>query len=194
MYKLLEDVKVVFLDTEFTGEHQFTSLVSIAIVTLQGNKIYRSLNDYKTSQVNSWLKKNVLSKIDKAQSVDSYTAATDIFEFLQSYSEGQKIHIVSAGLSLDIILLIELFSNLEPNTTSRFTFHSLPHFLRHNHGIDLNTLFRVCGLNPSIDRAKFIGLNSNELHSALFDAEVNRMCFLKLIKNPALKNILRSCQ
>ena len=48
---MLNNQKIVFLDTEFTGEHIHTTLVSIGMVTLEGAELYLTLNDYDESQV-----------------------------------------------------------------------------------------------------------------------------------------------
>ena len=53
-------LKIVFADTEFTGEHSKTTLVSVGFVTLDNKKLYITLNDFNKGQVTPWLKKNVL--------------------------------------------------------------------------------------------------------------------------------------
>ena len=53
----------IIFDTEFTGEHAFTTLVSIGLVTLDGEELYITLNDYDKDQVTDWLKENVLKYI-----------------------------------------------------------------------------------------------------------------------------------
>lgn len=53
----------VFLDTEFTGLHQNTTLVSIGLVAENGDTFYAELTDYDESQVDSWLQKNVINNL-----------------------------------------------------------------------------------------------------------------------------------
>lgn len=53
----------LFFDTEFTGLHQNTTLISIGIVSEHGHKFYAELNDYDQSQVNDWLRENVINKL-----------------------------------------------------------------------------------------------------------------------------------
>ena len=47
----------VFLDTEFTGLRQNTTLVSIGLVAENGDTFYAELTDYDKSQVDHWLQK-----------------------------------------------------------------------------------------------------------------------------------------
>ena len=42
--------KIIFIDTEFTGEHAYTTLVSLGITTLEGDEFYVTLNDYDKNQ------------------------------------------------------------------------------------------------------------------------------------------------
>lgn len=185
--------KIIFIDTEFTGEHQNTTLVSLGLVTLTGEKLYLTLNDYDRSQVTDWLKENVLVDIDAENSIDSVTAAKKLEAFLSGYSEGQKIYVVSAGLMQDLTLFFELFKFCRGETNRQFhLLHDLPDYLQHHCGIDLNTLFRVAGMSPSISREEFAGISNAKRHNALSDAEVVRLCYLKLIKNQSLNLFLES--
>ncbi len=53
----------VYLDTEFTGFHQGTTLVSIGCVATNGRTFYAELTDYDESQVNGWLNDNVIAHL-----------------------------------------------------------------------------------------------------------------------------------
>jgi len=195
MVNELNNLKIVFIDTEFTGEHQFATLVSIGIVTLSGEKLYITLNDYEKSQVTEWLKSNVLSDIDPGESVDSKIAATKMASFLKDYSSGNKLYVVSAGLGLDIVLFFELFKHL--NDVSEKQFHALydlPDYLSHHCTIDLNTLFRLVGVSPAESRAQYAGVTNESRHNSLSDAEVVRKCFLRLSKEPAMRAFIEGME
>ena len=49
-----------FMDTEFTGLHQKTTLISLGIVSEDGRTFYAEFNDYAQDQVDEWLKDNVI--------------------------------------------------------------------------------------------------------------------------------------
>ena len=50
----------VFFDCEFTGLHQFTTLISIGCVTENSDVFYAELDDYNVSQVDEWVQENVI--------------------------------------------------------------------------------------------------------------------------------------
>ena len=53
--------KIVFYDLEYTSKHQFTSPISIGMVSSNGAKeFYAEFTDYDYSQVDQWLKTNVI--------------------------------------------------------------------------------------------------------------------------------------
>ena len=51
----------IFFDTEFTGLHQGTTLISIGMIAEDGRELYCELNDYDKSQIDDWLKNNVIA-------------------------------------------------------------------------------------------------------------------------------------
>lgn len=56
----------LFLDTEFTGLHKNTTLISIALVTEYGNCFYAELTDYDKDQCDDWIKENVIKNLSFA--------------------------------------------------------------------------------------------------------------------------------
>ena len=174
-------MKLAFIDTEFTGEHGKTTLVSIGIVTLNNKKLYITLNDYNKSQVTPWLKKNVLSKINHKNSISSFEAYKKISKFLKSYAKNDKINIVSAGKISDISLLFDLYRYKKKNKNFHWL-HDLPKYLNHNFHLDLNTMFYFANLNVT-NREKFANLKLKiDKHNALYDAIIVRSCFIKALK------------
>lgn len=69
----------IFFDTEFTGLHQNTTLISIGLVSEDDRTFYAELNDYDKSQVDEWLEDNVIKKLtmkEPPKGEDEYYAAT----------------------------------------------------------------------------------------------------------------------
>jgi DNA polymerase III epsilon subunit-like protein len=177
-------LKIVFADTEFTGEHSKTTLVSVGFVTLDNKKLYITLNDFNKGQVTPWLKKNVLSKIDKKLNINKKEAYQKISKFLSDYSKGEKIQLITAGKGLDLILIFDLFHQKNLKKKYMHYLYDLPKYLNHEFHLDIYTLFYLCGYNKKINREKFAELKGErKKHNALYDAMVIRKCFLKLIKN-----------
>lgn len=50
----------LFFDTEFTGLHKDTTLISLGIVSEDGRKFYTEFMDYDISQVTDWIAENVI--------------------------------------------------------------------------------------------------------------------------------------
>jgi hypothetical protein len=53
----------LFLDTEFTGLHQNTTLISIGLIADTGDTFYAELTDYDPDQIDDWLQENVLNNL-----------------------------------------------------------------------------------------------------------------------------------
>jgi hypothetical protein len=53
----------LFLDTEFTGLHQRTTLISIGIISECGKTFYAELSDYDLTQVDDWIQQNVIKNL-----------------------------------------------------------------------------------------------------------------------------------
>ena len=55
---------LVFMDTEFTGLHKNTTLISIGCSVSEDVEFYAEFSDYDESQVTPWIRENVLSHLD----------------------------------------------------------------------------------------------------------------------------------
>lgn len=192
----LDGVKMVFLDTEFTGEHAATTLVSIGIVGLDGRELYQAYNDYDEAQVTTWLRENVLSLINPDDTRPAPDAFADFKAFLDDYAGEDRLYVVSAGLAQDLVLFLELFKHGREGAGQFHALHDLPDYLSHFAFIDLNTLFRTVGISPPADRETFAGWEKDgaKRHDALHDARVVRDCFLKLAMSSAGQTLIESLE
>ena len=180
----------LYFDTEFTGLHQDTTLISIGIVSDEGDSFYAELSDYNLMQVDDWIEKNVINKLKFSDKLDGY---------LRHYGEGKhtivkadqkyvsnilkkwllrldKIDIWSDVLAYDWMLfnkLIADYSNGYPSLPENINY--IP--------FDIATLMKIKGVDPDINREEFAGLEANEdeKHNALWDAKVIMACYDKLM-------------
>ena len=53
----------IFFDTEFTGLHKGTELISIGMVDEVGRTFYAEFNDYDKNQIEDWIEDNVISNL-----------------------------------------------------------------------------------------------------------------------------------
>jgi hypothetical protein len=168
----------LFLDTEFTGLHQHTTLISIGIVDEDGRTFYAEFTDYDQSQVDSWIEENVIKNLKYTECANntqtgyshSFKGDTNYIRqkleaFLSFYEEAE---VWSDCLAYDWVLFNQIFGhafNIPKNI------YYIP--------FDLCTLFMLKCIDPDISREDY-GLEwgvSREKHNSLYDAHVIRMCY-----------------
>lgn len=173
----------VFFDTEFTGLHQNTTLISIGLVAETGETFYAELTDYDESQVDDWIRENVINKLwvdGPAICWDTKKiVAKNDTEFVREnliswFKQFRKVEIWSDCLSYDWVLFCQIFGhafNIPQNI------YYIP--------FDICTLFKAKGIDPDISREEFCSDLTNLIpegrkHTALHDAEAIRLCYNKL--------------
>ena len=93
--------KIVFYDLEYTSKHQFTSPISIGMVSSNGsNEFYAEFTDYDYSQVDQWVKTNVIDLLNLQDKQDGFFEKSSSKTFLWSHSK------VSSSVIIHKILLI----------------------------------------------------------------------------------------
>lgn len=177
----------VFLDTEFTGLHKNTTLISLGLISDCGKTFYAELTDYDKSQVDNWIYDNVIVNLrlsiptglafqadingnDFTVNGDKNVIKNTLSEWLSQFD---SVQIWSDCLSYDWVLFNDVFGhafNIPKNVSY------IP--------MDICTLFQINGINPDISREEFIE-NSVEgkKHNALYDAKVIKACYEKMVKN-----------
>ena len=196
----------IFFDTEFTGLHQNTTLISIGLVAETGQTFYAELTDYDKNQIDDWLKTNVIDNLTNQLMLNnSYEGTENVrckcdTETLKLYlsswlSQFESIEMWSDCLSYDWVLFNQIFGHAFniPKNVNYIPF-------------DICTLFWVKGVNPDINReyyaepkveltgtkegaqelteeSKQILRNGYPKHNALWDARVIKMCYDKLTGN-----------
>jgi hypothetical protein len=182
----------IFLDSEFTGLHQKTTLISIGLISECGKKFYAEFTDYDETQVDDWVKENVISNLNFNELTNSgllisrdmdclevKANTNSVKEQLEKWlSQFGEVEIWSDCLSYDWVLFNQIFGhafNIPKNV------YYIP--------FDICTLFRNSGIDPDINREEFAfdgllpDLTKKSKHNALFDAIVIKKCFEKLCKS-----------
>lgn len=161
----------LFFDTEFTGLHQHTNLLSIGIVDENGREFYRELDDYDTSQLNDWLKDNVIANFTNEQPVNRIILEQHLREWLRGYDYGEKLEIWSDCLAYDWVLFCEIFGGA-------FEIPKNIYYIP----FDICTYMKIKGVDPDVNREEFVGLEPliSAKHNALHDAKVIKACYEKL--------------
>lgn len=178
----------VFFDTEFTGLHQHTTLVSIGCVAENGRTFYAETNDYDYCQTDEWFDKNVLPNLylnkhdGRAWTfpgydvVEVYGCKRKIAAALQTWLEsfGEPIEIWSDCLAYDWVLFCDLFGGARhiPECVYYIPF-------------DLATMFKLKGIDPDVNREEYAEVGgAGPKHNALWDAKVITVCYEKAISEP----------
>lgn len=192
----------VFLDTEFTGLHKGTTLISIGLVANDGRYFYAELNDYDRAQVDEWIQENVINNLTmrkpKPGEDEYYTAFRHINNpapnnFFDGYSikfrgtmndvkceltrwlqQFDKVEIWSDCLAYDWVLFNDIWGHALKIPSN---IYYIP--------FDICTLFKMKGIDPDINREAFAEVDKIEeavKHCAIWDAQVIMACYNKLIK------------
>ena len=173
----------LYFDTEFTGLHKDTTLISIGIISDDGKTFYAELTDYDESQVDEWIKDNVINNLQLSSFIDGFASPQSDNMVLRCtkktlknelgiwLSQFDKVEMWSDCLSYDWVLFNDLFGNA----------FNLPKNIYYI-PFDICTLFKIKGIDPDISREEFIN-NSVEgvKHNSLYDAKVIKACYDKLM-------------
>jgi hypothetical protein len=188
----------VFFDCEFTGLHQYTTLISIGLVTENGYEFYAEATDYDRSQIDDWLKTNVIDhlslgemeqgRIDFDQDTPPEETptllklrgtcgfiATTLSDWLSQFG---NVEMWSDCLSYDWILFCQLWGGgveCLPRNVYYIPF-------------DIATVFKIQGIDPDINRETFafgqyLEEMRNQKHNALWDAKVIKACCERLMRD-----------
>jgi len=182
----------IFFDTEFTGLHQKTTLISIGLVSECGKSFYAELTDYDKTQIDDWLQENVISKLLFSNYPESGIVLSNhgdcaqlkantnsVKEHLEKWlSQFEHVEMWSDCLSYDWVLFCELWGHAFNIPTNVYY---IP--------FDICTLFKLKGIDPDTNREEFVGTIWKESvqefkHNALWDAKVIKMCYNRLINQP----------
>lgn len=177
----------IFFDTEFTGLHNGTTLISIGLVSDTDKSFYAELIDYDKSQVDEWIEKNVMSnllyskydnfvKISKDEVRMKWTKKKLKEELLTWLSGFDKIEMWSDCLSYDWVLFNDIFGDA----------FSIPKNIYYI-PFDICTLMKASGVDPDISREKYVSgtafyrKNKEMKHNSLYDAYIIREVYHKIL-------------
>lgn len=165
----------VFFDTEFTGLHQDTTLISIGCVSEDGYSFYAEFTDYAQDQVDDWLRDNVIANLSFQSQTpnkggalgDSGYVRSRLRQWLMALG---PVEMWSDCLAYDWVLFCQLFGGA-------FEIPSNVYYIP----FDLATVFKLRGIDPDINREEYSGLEGGPKHNALWDAKVIKACYEKAI-------------
>jgi hypothetical protein len=201
----------IYYDSEFTGLHMNTTLISVALISQSGNYFYAEFNDYAKDQVDEWLQEHVVDNLLYEEdciikqsiepgdinitqfNVQIRGSKDDVKLELTEWLRTEciilgtpQVQIYSDCYAYDWMLLVDLIAG-----------HALkmPEFINYI-PIDLSTALWVNDVDPDISREEFSGVTEDDVtnfdislpdlssskHNAFFDTLVGKACFEKLDK------------
>jgi len=202
-----QDTVKVFFDTEFTGLHQATTLISIGLVAETGETFYAELNDYDKSQVDPWVQQNIESKLKYGappEGEDEYwrwskdgkvfmrgnkhEVSKYLADWFQELLGGLLSWVVyEAPLAPTLVKepLIEMWGDCLAYDWILFCelwggAMNIPKCI-HYIPFDICTCFKMKGIDPNISREEFAEFKDvGEKHNALWDAKMIKACYANL--------------
>lgn len=111
----------IFFDTEFTGLHKDTTLISIGLVDENGRTFYAEFSDYDKSQCNEWIRENVikhlyLGKYEHTSFLNENTTVFGSKDFIKNklekwLSKYEEVELVSDCCHYDMVLFVDIFGS-----------------------------------------------------------------------------------
>ena len=171
----------IFFDTEFTGLHQKTELLSIGFISECGQSFYAEISGIEYANLNSWLQDNVVKNL-KFTNVEKYVSKGFDSTFMKGsceeiktaleewFSKFNQVEIWADVAHYDWVLFCQIFGGA----------FSIPQNIGYI-CFDIATLMVAKNINPDISRVKFVESKTTQQHNALADAELAKACYNKLM-------------
>lgn len=177
----------IFFDTEFTGLHKDTTLISIGLISEDRRCFYAELTDYKRTLSDAdnwnWIEENVIANLYKSKSendrkyIPNYHIGTkdDIALALGNwFKQFGQVELVSDVCHYDMVLLIDLFGtafNLPDNVSA--SCYDINQDIARYYKISQLEAFDKSREEILWDRWRD-GSVSGDKHNSLYDAKVIR--------------------
>lgn len=112
----------VFFDTEFTGLHKDTTLISIGLISESGKTFYAEFTDYDGSQVDEWIQEHVINNLKFNYQGKFFTVRDGNMEvhhdkyhihrqLAKWFEQFDTVELVSDVCHYDMVLLIDIFGH-----------------------------------------------------------------------------------
>lgn len=188
----------IFFDTEFTGLHKNTTLISIGLIDENERCFYAEFTDYDESQCDDWIKENVINHLRRKGTHNLYMECYDKTN-KETFIVGTKsqikekfkewlcvydnVEFVSDVCHYDMVLLIDLFG----------TAFDLPHNINpacHDINQDIARYYEISE-KEAFDFSREELLQNNAIviegdkHNSLYDAKVIKTIY-EIIKSHGL--------
>ena len=183
----------IFFDTEFTGLHQNTTLISLGAITEKDHSFYAEFTDYDRLQVDEWVSQNVIQNLilrlnpgielklghdrnlDQIEAIGPTSFIANCFvDWLRDLGDS-TYEMWSDCLAYNWVLFNQMWGHAFniPKCISYIPF-------------DICTLFKLKGIDPDVGREEFAERKPEgklQKHNSLWDALMIKLCYEKLMNN-----------
>lgn len=187
----------IFFDTEFTGLHKDTTLISIGLVDENGRTFYGEFSDYDDLQCDKWIRNNVIKHLKWSIELcenfaniyeNSWEAFGDkeyIKTVLQDWlSKYDTVELVSDVCHYDMVLFIDIFGGA-------FDIPKNVNPACHDINQDIAEYFNISEIEAfdksREDIIKSYNINGDK-HNALYDAKVIKAIYEIMNSHKLLNN------
>lgn len=185
----------LFFDTEFTGLHKDTSLISIGIISEDNKHFYAELNDYDKSQVDEWILKNVIDNLlyndnttlfdmDNNKNIIMKDTKANVkkvlLKWLHDNFNDETIEFVSDVSSYDFVLLVDLIAGCSldlPDNVVPYCYDINQDISKY---LNISLMDAFNANREDIVKSKNIELKNINKHNSMFDAKII-MCIYSII-------------
>jgi hypothetical protein len=172
----------IFFDTEFTGLHKNTTLISIGLVDENNRTFYAEFLGYDGNQINDWIKENVIDNLKHKRCIENwnnkdaehfecvgytYYIRRVLTEWLSKYD---CVELVSDCCHYDMVLFIDIFGGA-------FDIPKNVNPVCHDINQDIAKFYNISE-REAFDKSREEILSSNNIkkegdkHNSLYDAKV----------------------
>lgn len=188
----------IFFDTEFTGLHKNTTLISIGLVDENNRTFYAEFTDYDESQCDDWIKRNVIDNLWKTKKglcsgindndtdrTYAWGTKSDIQKSLEKWlSKYDVVELVSDVCHYDMVLFIDIFGGA-------FDIPKNVNPACHDINQDIVEYFNISEIEAfdksREDIIKSYHIDGNK-HNALYDAKVIKVIYEMINSHKSLNN------
>ena len=171
----------IFFDTEFTGLHKDTTLVSIGFITENNDTFYAELDDYDGTQLDKWLADNVIANLyltneglvkngnNWLYKGSSNELGIILNDWFNAVREGKECEIWGDVIAYDWVLFHDIYGHA----------FNIPNYIYYIPN-DIATLAHIKLGNSDFNRKEFSYLDEVS-HNALSDAKMIKACYERLM-------------
>lgn len=173
----------IYFDTEFTGLHKNTTLISIGLISEDNKTFYAEFVDYDESQCDDWIQTNVIDNLQ----IKDYGVMKDTWDetiikgnktlvkfYLSMWlSQFESVQLVSDVSHYDMVLFIDIFGSawdLPKNVNP--SYHDINQDIARYLEVDEASAFDTNREGFLLCFDEYSKLPSGDKHNSLYDAKV----------------------